>query len=369
MRGCALAFVALLPGAACALDLRPSFDAAARRLIKEQATTGFVVGIVRRGETQVVPYGETRKGSGIAPDGDTLYEIGSITKLFTGIVLADAVRREQVRLEGPVQEYLPPEASMPRRGEPITLRHLVTHTSGLPRRPDNMPMRDPLNPYADYSVEQMYAFLRRHPLRSPPGRYEYSNLATGLLGHVLALKEQKELEQLMIERILAPLAMQDTRFVPHRGMLERLAPPHDAGLQPVKNWDLPTLGGAGGLRSTVNDMLKFIAANIARDNTPLGHAVRLSHTRLYTLPDGKGIGYAWRITRDDGIVFHTGTTGGYRAFVAVAPDRATGVVALTNTRSNQVVQLADRLIHVALAGAKAKPISVPAPGAEPPPED
>jgi len=171
-----VAFAAASPRGACALDLRPEVDLLAQRLVEDRAVVGLVVGIAKDGQTQIIGYGQVEKGSGIRPNGDTVYEIGSITKVFTGILLADMVRRGEMKLDAPLQEYLPPSVKVPANGgQPVTLEHLATHTSSFPRRPDNLSSVDRLNPYASYTVEQMYSFLRWHGLRWPPGKYEYSN--------------------------------------------------------------------------------------------------------------------------------------------------------------------------------------------------
>src|SRR5207244_13525353 len=164
-------------------------------------------------------------------------------------------------------------------GTPITLEHLATHTSSVPRLPDNVTPTDASNPYADYTVAQMYAFLSGHTLRRPPGQYEYSNYAMGLLGHVLARHAGTTYEQLLIEHIGTPLGMHDTRIILDENLRQRLASPYNAALQPAKNWDLPTLPGAGGIRSTCHDLLKFIQANLAGDEQPLTPALRLAHGR------------------------------------------------------------------------------------------
>jgi serine-type D-Ala-D-Ala carboxypeptidase/endopeptidase len=347
-----LFFVIALPGAAFGLDLRPQFDAPARRLIENRTAVGLVIGIFKNGETQVAAYGEVEKGSGIAPTGDTVYEIGSITKVFTGILLSDQIQRGMVRLDAPVQEYLPASVKVPVRDDhPITLQHLVTHTSGFPRRPENMKPRDRLNPYADYTVKQMYGFLDNYRPRRSPGQYEYSNFGMGLLGHALTLQANKTYEQLLVERICAPLGMQDTLPNPHPDMRKRLAPPYDDQRRPTRNWDLPTLAGAGGIRSTVSDMLKFIKANLGNDDTSLAKAIRLSHRRLYTMDNGKGIGSAWNISRNGEILFHGGSTGGYRAWMAIVPNRNLGIVVLANTTDARIYKFGDQLVHMAMGSS------------------
>jgi CubicO group peptidase (beta-lactamase class C family) len=281
----------------------------ARPLLEDGVAVGFVIGIVKDGQTQVIAYGETTKASGIAPTGDSVFEIGSISKVFTGVLLANMVQGGSMKLGDPVQQYLPASVQVPvADGAPITLEHLATHTSGLPRLPDNFTPTDASNPYADYTVAQMYAFLSGHKLRRPPGQYEYSNYAMGLLGHLLARQAGKTYEQLLIEQIGAPLGMHDTRIVLDENLRQRLAPPYNATLQPVKNWDLPTLSGAGGIRSTCHDLIKFIKANLARDEQPLTQALRLAHRTRHTMTDGLAIGLGWHIARDGVTRWHNGMT-------------------------------------------------------------
>jgi serine-type D-Ala-D-Ala carboxypeptidase/endopeptidase len=352
---------AAFPAASLGLDLRVDTDALAAPLIRDRLVASFVVGYYRRGETQVIGFGEIRRGSGIAPDGATVYEIGSITKVFTGILLADRTLEGGMEIDAPVQRYLPASVKVPViESQPITLRHLATHTSGLARDPDAMRPIDRQNPYADLTIEQLYTSLSGFGPRQVPGKFGYSNFGMGILGHVMTLQAKASFEALVIQRICEPLGMHDTRPNPHAGMLPRLAPPYDDAQILVKSYDLPTLGGAGGIRSTVNDMLRFITANLGPDETTaIGRAMKLSQQKLHTLEDGTGYAYGWKVSRSGQILSHTGTTGGYRAFFAIVPSRQTGIVVLSNTgRRPYIPQLGERLLAVAL-GQRPKPMPAP----------
>ena len=159
-----------------------------RSRVEEGRVVGIVVGVMEAdGTTFIAAYGDA--GAEARPLGQrSVFEIGSISKVFTGILLADMVAQGEVSLSDPVSKYLPDGVTMPSRGgREITLLDLSVHHSGLPRLPDNMSPADPANPYADYSVEQMYSFLSGYELQRDIGsQYEYSNFSTGLLGHVLA---------------------------------------------------------------------------------------------------------------------------------------------------------------------------------------
>src|SRR5262249_5524923 len=193
---------------------------------------------------------------------------------------------------------------------------LSMHTSALPRLPTNMHSKDTENPYADYSVEDLYTFLSGYQLTRDIGeRYEYSNLGGGLLGHALSLRAGMEYEALVRTRITGPLGMTNTSIALTPAMRERLARGHGATLQPAGNWDLPTLAGAGALRSTTNDLLTFLAANIGYVKTPLAPA--MASMLVPRKPAGMPaveIALGWHVSSVHAktIVWHNGGTGGYR---------------------------------------------------------
>lgn len=342
-----------------ALDLQAQVDPLATQLLANKTAVGLVVGIYSDGETQVIGYGETEKGTGAAPDGDTIYEIGSASKAFTGILLADLILRGKVKLDDPMQKYLPDKTkSQLTNASGITFEHLVTHTSGLPGLPDNFQPADPANPYADYTFANMFEFVKNHKPRRAPGEYEYSNFGMGLLGALLAGREKMSYEELLIERIAKPCGMGDTCINLSTEQRQRLAHPYDAALQVAKNWDLPGLAGAGGIRSTTNDMLKFIAANLAQDHNPLTKAMQLSHEKRHSMSDGQAIGLAWHIHPDGITRWHNGMTGGYASWVSVIPGHDVGVVVLSNTAATQITELGSNITRIAFEkknGASAAP--------------
>jgi len=331
-----------------ALDLRSQIDPLVEQLLADEIVVGLVVGIYKDGETQVIGYGETEKGKGIAPDGETIYEIGSASKAFTGVMLADLVERGRVKLDDPMQKYLRNAAkSQLQNPSHITFEHLATHTSGLPRLPDDFQPADPTNPYADYTFQQIFAFLKEYEPRRAPGEYEYSNFGMGLLGVLLGGREKMSYEELLVERIAKPCGMDDTCVELSNKQRRRLAPPYNATLQAAKNWDIPTLAGAGGIRSTTNDMLKFIAASLADDDKPLTKALQLSHKKRHSMPDGQAIGLAWHIHPDGMTRWHNGMTGGYASWLAVIPSHDVGVVVLSNTATEQITELGGNITRIA----------------------
>jgi serine-type D-Ala-D-Ala carboxypeptidase/endopeptidase len=304
---------------------------------------GMVVGVFDGKEELVRGYGASKPGP------DTVYEIGSVSKVFTGVLLAALVRDGLVRLDLPVAELLPEGAVVPASGErKITLMDLSTHTSGLPRMPDNFEPADPRNPFADYTAERMLAFLKGAKLAREPGAsYDYSNLGAGLLGWSLARKAGKGYEELLAERITAPLGMKSTAVALTPGMRERLAPGHDAAGTPASNWDIPALAGAGGIRSTVADMMRFLRANLGEG--PLAETLSFARVARY---DGGGVrmGLGWHISQK-GECWHNGQTGGYHSFATVDPANGRAVVILADTATGEVDELGSNLLRM-LAGEK-----------------
>ena len=286
---------------------------------------------------RVVAYGKLANGDPRTLGSDTIFEIGSITKVFTSLVLADMVNRNEVAFDDPAAKYLPENVRMPERnGKSITLLDLSTHSSGLPPLPSNLKPKDLCNPYADYSLDDLYQFLSGYELpRDPGSEFEYSNLGGGLLGHLLAYRAGTDYESLIGTRITRPLSMPDTGITLSSSMKERMATGHTAMLAPAANWDLPTLAGAGALRSSANDMLTFLEAFIGYKESPLAPAMKaMLEVRR---PAGQAkIGLGWLVISPDGqeVAWHNGGTGGFRSFIGFDPKARIGVVVLSNgTRS------------------------------------
>src|ERR1700722_12862122 len=199
-----------------------------RRIDQQRQAVGIVVGVIEPTGRRVVAYGSLANGDPRTLDGDTIFEIGSVTKVFTSLVLADMVSRKEVALDDPAAKYLPENVKMPERnGKSITLHDLSTHSSGLPRIPTNLKPKDPRNPYADYSVDDLYEFLSGYELpRDPGSELEYSNLGAGLLGHLLACRDGTDYERLIRSRIARPLSMPDTGIMRASSINQRMATGH-----------------------------------------------------------------------------------------------------------------------------------------------
>jgi D-alanyl-D-alanine-carboxypeptidase/D-alanyl-D-alanine-endopeptidase len=302
--------------------------------IENGESVGIVVGIIdSQGKREFFSFGKTRMKGKRSVDEHSIYEIGSISKVFTGIVFADMVLNHEINMDDPIEKYLPEEVKVPSRHEmKIALKHLATHTSALPRMPLNFRPTDPGNPYADYTVKEMYDFLSGLKLKRDIGeKYEYSNVGMGLLGHILSLKAGTDYEHLIIERICKVLGMNSTVITLTPELRKRLAKGHNTQ-EEVPNWDIPTLAGAGALRSSADDMITFIAANLGLRKTKLTPAMDMSHEPRVKASENMKVGLAWHI-RDNGrtqIVWHNGGTGGYRTFCGFIKDKRIGTVVLSN---------------------------------------
>ena len=296
---------------------------------------GVVIGLIDRSGARYYAFGKSALPDGAPVGASTVFEIGSISKVFTSLALADMVVRGEAKLDDPIQGYLPAGIQAPERsGKPITLRLLAAQRSGLPRMPGNFEPRDSTNPYADYDSTRMYAFLSGYTLpRDPGAQYEYSNLGVGLLGTLLARKDGGTWETMVQRRVLRPLGMRATMVKLTPEARANLAPGHSAG-RPVPNWELDALAGAGALRSTAEDMTRFLAAAMGLRPTPLDSAFRLTEAPQFdagspTMQIGMGWHILGRPTME--IVWHNGGTGGYRSFAGFDRTRQLGVVVLANS--------------------------------------
>jgi len=354
-----MALIMAARGGAARADHSPLVDRMVKPAIEAKAIVGCVVGIVEDGQHEVHGYGEVRLGKGDKPSGNTIYEIGSMTKAFTGTLLADMVRRNEVKLDAPLQDFLPQGVKLhTAEGKPIKLVDLASQTSGLPRMPDNFNPKEPTNPYLDYSSKRLFEFLAKHQLRRPPGEYEYSNLGMGLLGTVLARQAGKSYEQLVVERICEPLKMNDTRITLTDDQRKRLAPPYNGELHDERNWDFDALAGAGAIRSTTNDLLKLVAASLNDDDKrPVTEAIHEAWKPRYSKPGEIGVGLGWHIARDRVTRWHSGQTGGYTSAIFIVPPRHYGVVVLCNTASDVTTPIAEKITQ-SLFGLRPEPIAV-----------
>ena len=306
-----------------ATDIQKTLD----QRIHAAPGNGIILGLIDHGKTSVYRSGVS--GTSRPLDRYTLFEIGSVTKTFTASLLATMVLDHSVNLDDPVSRYVPAKVRIPSRGDKqITLLNLATQHSGLPRLPTNL---DPTasDPYAAYSIDDLYQFLDSYQLtRAPGAEFEYSNLGVGLLGDALANKSALAYSQLLQRRILSPLGMTQTFIAaPHFAVPRRMAQGHDGDGNPVKPWTFLAIAPAGGIVSSLDDMLKYVRANLGQGK--LGAACLFAQRPRDTIPGGR-IGLVWWTGNLTHAIHHGGDTDGFHAWVAVSPDHTKGVVVLSN---------------------------------------
>lgn len=317
-----------------ATSLDHQVDSLAQAFIRKGNTVGLAIGVLKDGKTYTYGYGETTKGSSKVPDANTLFEIGSISKTFTATLLACMIEEKKISLDDPINKYLPDSIpALQYNGKPITIASLSNHSSGLPRLPGNLFVgADGSNPYAHYDEKRLFGFLKQYkPNREPGARYEYSNLAVGLLGVILERVSGLSYEELNRKLIWQPLQMNGTAITIGKKDSARFAQGYDDKVKPAHSWEFKSLSAAGSIRSSVHDMLLYAKAQGATGNSVLQKAIALTHQLTYEQAQQK-VGLGWHITKEGSKTYiaHGGGTGGYRTFLVVNPETQVAVVALTN---------------------------------------
>jgi CubicO group peptidase (beta-lactamase class C family) len=341
---CFALLLSAFPFRAAAEDFTNAIHAYLQQRVEAEKVNGCIVaGIVDEHGSSVVSYGKLDNGTDQEANGDTVFEIASITKTFTAFLLQDMIERGEMKLDDPVAKYLPKSVKVPtRNGKEITLLQLATHTSGLPFMPDNLDPKRMDDPCANYTVEKLYAFLSGYKLSRDPGtKYEYSGVGVALLAQAITLKAGTNYESLVVDRICRPLKMDSTRITLTPELKSRFAQGHNDYGYAVSRTDCGALMGGAALCSTANDMLKYLSANLGLMPSNLTqlmekmHVVRFSHVS----PGNDDIGLAWYVTPDPNgtkIIWHGGRGDGCRAFVGFDTTRRRGVVVLASSQDLDV---------------------------------
>jgi CubicO group peptidase (beta-lactamase class C family) len=341
-----------IPVAAC--ELQAVMD----RDLRQQLTSGelapgtgagLAIGVIKRGERRVFTYG--------AAQPDSLFEIGSISKTFTGLMLASMVVEGKVWLDEPVRELLPAGTVAKPAGLEITLLDLATHHSGLPPMPDNFHSADQGNPFADYGPQQLYAYLARHGVAKPSDTtFVYSNLGVGLLGQALAVRARRSYADQLREEITEPLGMTETLVKLSAEQQRRFLQGYDERHRPVHAWDFDAGVGAGGIRSTAGDMLTYLEANLHPEKyAPLSGPLALSHRLRESAGHGTQIALAWLYDTDSGTYQHAGATAGFSSHAFFNPRADCAAVVLINSGPNRLLSpgLVGEHIRLRLSGEPA----------------
>jgi CubicO group peptidase (beta-lactamase class C family) len=320
---------------------------------------GVSIAVVQHGATRVFSYGTAKP--------DSIFEIGSITKTFTGLILSQLVEQGEVKFDDPVRALLPAGTVAKPDGEEITLLDLATQHSGLPRMPDNFAPADNANPYADYDATKLYAFVAKHGVAKPADAgFLYSNLGFGLLGQALSVRAGMPYPALLQQEVAEPLGLKDTVVALSPDQLARFIPGHTAEHKPAHAWDLVAIAGAGAIRSTASDMLAYLEANLHPESVKahgdsasaktISAALTQQHELRADAMPGTRIALAWLFESESGNYWHNGGTGGYSSYAFFNPQGDYAAVVLLNTTLGPKGSFADRLgMHISqrLAGKPA----------------
>ena len=326
--------------AAIAIDLKASMDSL--------PSAGVVVGIVQPSGNEVLGFGRRSLSSDAPPDGETVYEIGGMTQVFTGLLFTRMVEKGIVRMDQPVQSLVPDTVSIPiNNGQPIELQHLATRSSGLPRlgKAPTSPVLDLLPPFSRFGPPRtrrwLYDLLSSFIIAHPPGTHvDDSDLGTGLLGHALELVAKTDYDALLQREVCAPLGLRDTRVKLTSSMNSRLAVGMQMGVgsyggwhvaSPVHRWPKGTIPGAADLCSTANDLLILLRAHLA--GFPLATALAQTRSAALRVEGQPDVGLGWFIeptASGDSLVWQQGVAGTTHSYMAFIEGRGVGVVVLAN---------------------------------------
>ncbi|ERJ59797.1 serine hydrolase domain-containing protein [Sphingobacterium paucimobilis] len=312
-------------------------DSVARTYIQQKNAQALAVGVIHNGKTNTFYYGETVKGDSLSlPKENTLFELGSITKIFTATLLADLVDKNIITLEDTISKYLPDSVAQNQYLQQITFKQLANHTSGLPRLPDNLEKSTKFSasdPYAQYSRKELFSYLKNIHLDVISGdRFEYSNTGFALLGELISIISKKSYTQCVADIITTPLSLSNTleKVNPKTQQITKV---YSATGTEVPVWQWQAFVGAGGLKSTIADMLRFIQIQFKMPEAPLEQALALTRQFTYYLPPSTDIGLAWHMNMVNDVVqyWHNGGTGGSSTFIAIVPDTKSAIIVLANS--------------------------------------
>jgi CubicO group peptidase (beta-lactamase class C family) len=315
-------------------------ESVAAPLVENRVVDGLSIGYIEGEHFGIVHLGSANAAKERA-NFSTVYELGSISKLFTSLLLADAVMRGEINLYGAAEATNAAGIRLPSRdGRSIQWIDLSTHRSGLPRMPGNLPVVDLVNPYRDYDAKMAAAFLNQYELpRKPGASQEYSNLGGAVLGYLVAAKVGKPYEQLLRERIAEPLKMTDCTVSLSSDQEKRLATPHSKVGSEASQWTFADLPGAGGVHATMRDMMRFARAQLNPPSGPLGEAIELAW-KPHSEADASGpaTGLGWMIAGDGQTRWHNGGTGGFASAIFVNRKLKCAAIILSNTSATNVLE-------------------------------
>lgn len=327
-------------------------DSLANSYLKKNNTQSLSIALFHKNKYKTFFYGETDNQE--LPTEESIYEIGSITKLFTSVLLAELVNKKTILLEGSIAKYLPDSVSANPDIKAITFKSLANHTSGLPRLPNNWNTGSKFNdkdPYANYTTQDLYTFLKNYKAdQQNIDTYNYSNLGFGLLGELISTITGKPYMEYLHEVILTPLSLSNTSDQVDQKNAPFFSKVYDQNGLEVPTWSWQAMLAAGGLKSTIKDLMIFSLEQLKMTETDLQYAMAL--TRQFTAfgPNSIDVGLGWHMSMFDGLIFfhHAGGTGGSSSYMAISPDTKTVLVALSNS-ANSVDHISNQLMEKLLS--------------------
>jgi len=321
--------------------------------LADTSNTGIAIGFISGDSSRIYCFGKQRKSDTVKVNPSSIFEIGSITKTFTAVLLAARVLQNKMSMDDPIDKYLPDSVKlMPEMQNKIKLVNLITHTSGLPRIPDDFIKNTTYQGRkADlhFKEKDLFKYLQNYKNSNPVGHFAfYSNLGVGLLGHLLELNSGKTYDSLVADEICKPIGMVCTKkkILPNDSIY--LAQGYAKGKQ-VYIYDFGVLSGSCSLKSTVTDMMVYLDKNINPSESQLSKAIEMSHKKLKRFDKKNNIGMAWFIRKyrfGGRTRWHNGSFNGQRSFIAFDSAKKLGVLILTNSTDDTIDSYGFQLIKL-----------------------
>lgn len=335
--------------------VRKEVDKLADFYLDDEGNVGLIIGLITDTAQAVIPYGSVKKDTLISPDVHTLYEIGSLTKLFTSLTILEMDKAGKLSLQDPLSKFLPDSINaLNQHLKNITIDDLLVHTSGLPKRPYNLNlvMKDKENPYAEYGIPDMLEYLSIYKPNTSKNAspYKYSNLAYGVLGYIVHQIEGKSIDECISSYCASPLGLRSSQMVLSETEEKRLAEGHMFNGEPTGNWTYSSMEASSGMYSNMADLMTFMTYQLDADSSSLFESIKLSH-----LPQAEtnlkriSIGYGWHVIdrgrKYEKVYTHNGGTSGYRSYIAFIKETHTAVIILSNS-ANRVDDIGIQILEL-----------------------
>lgn len=322
-------------------DLEAAIDSEVKKFTNGDLTYGSVIGVYKDEKSFIKGYGTVNKGGTTVPDASTVFQIASVSKLFTASLLQILCDEGALKIDATLGELIGGSIPLSPAAQRATLKQLVTHTSGFSSVPKPLELsatklagKENLmqNPYSHLGPQYVFDYLATTEDKRGPGRFEYSNFGMGLLGHVLEIVTKRNFESLVFEKLLMPLDMRDTAITLTPEMKAHLAQGYTGDGEPSPHWTFHALAGAGAFNSNADDMMRFVRANIE-----VGSLMSQTLKKMHEPQFGGNTGIGWmqstfldRYFGNQAVIWHNGMVGGYASYVSIDTKAKIGIVILSN---------------------------------------